>query len=159
MCSRPSPTSRIWRAISVSDLKPGLRTAWRGSSPGFANIIASSARGLPSARSEREQTCALDIEQCQISGCIGTGVDIGPIGQNLRAADRRMAMHDVFAKVLLALKKFLANPQQVAFALLRQRRARPDAGMHEKEIAAGETQPQAAEKLVMLRRHCGGQLS
>jgi hypothetical protein len=70
-----------------------------------------------------------------------------------------VAVYDVFTEVFLALQEFVADPQQVGFPLHYQRDARLDAGMNKKEISTGETQTQALQELVMLRRHRRLQLS
>src|SRR2546430_9941202 len=40
---------------------------------------------------------SLDRQQGKIPGGVGSGVDVGPIGKDFRAANRGMAMYDVFS--------------------------------------------------------------
>lgn len=110
------------------------------------------------AKSYGQQTTALDRQQGKIPSCVGSGVDVGPVCQDLGTANRRVTMNDVFAEVFLTAEKLLADPQQVCFLLLPQGYTGPDTGMNEEEVSTGERQTQALQKFEMLRRQRGGQL-
>ena len=53
------------------------------------------------------------------AGRVGPGVDVDSVRSNVGFADRCMTMHDEFAEVFVAGKKFITNPEQVFFLLPR----------------------------------------
>ena len=63
---------------------------------------------------------------------------LAPGFQQFGMAHRRVAVHDEFPDILLALQKLLASPQQVLLLLFCQRQA----GVDEEEVAAAESQLQ-----------------
>ena len=60
-------------------------------------------------------------------------------------------MHDNFAKVVLACKELLSDPEEVVFGLPGETNSGPDSRMYEEEIAAHEVLFQAAQELAMVR--------
>ena len=70
-----------------------------------------------------------------------------------------MAVHDIFAELLLASQEFFANPEQIALRLLGQWDARAYAGVNEEEVSATEAQPQIDQELQMFGRHCANQIA
>src|SRR5947209_6305002 len=92
---------------------------------------------------------ALDGQEGEGAGGIGSGVDVDPVGSKLRLGDRGVAVHDEFAEVFLACKKFIADPEQVFGFLLPQRDARFHAGMDKQEIAAEEGRLEIVEEAAM----------
>ena len=106
-----------------------------------------------SRRSKRKHAVALNCQQRKIARCIGAGIDIRPVGTDVRLAHRRMAMDDILSKMLLAGKEFLANPEHVLLLLLGERHARLHSGVNEEEVAAHEAQPEAVEESSLVQRN------
>lgn len=80
-----------------------------------------------------QQTIALDGQQRQVSGRVGSGVDVDAVRADIGRADRRMTVNDIFAEALLGGQEFLADPEQIRILLAIERDARLDAGMDEKK--------------------------
>src|ERR1700744_959354 len=85
-------------------------------------------------RSQRQHATALDCQQRQIPGRVGSGIDIGTVGADVRCADGRMAMDDEFTEIFLAVEKLVPDPEQIVFLLFVERNSRPDTGMDEEKI-------------------------
>ena len=54
---------------------------------------------------------------CQSPGRKRAGIDIDPVGAHFRFQCRAMAMHDDLAEIHRTIEKFIADPQQILFAL------------------------------------------
>jgi hypothetical protein len=74
----------------------------------------------------------------QLSGRVGSGVDVDPVGANFRLSHWGVAVNDEFTELGFTEKKIGANPQQVLFALLCERNARSYSGVDEKVISTSE---------------------
>src|SRR6185369_1940124 len=85
---------------------------------------------------QREHTVPLNGQKCQITRCVGAGIDISTVEADFRLADRGMTVNDILPKMFIAAEELLANPKQVVLLLLRQRHSRANAGVDEKEITA-----------------------
>ena len=72
------------------------------------------------------------------AGGKGAGIDIDAIGYDVDIMGGRMPVDDNLAEILIGGQKLVPDPKQVAFDLSRQLDARPDAGVGEEKIAAGE---------------------
>jgi hypothetical protein len=62
---------------------------------------------------------SVNSQEGEDAGGIGSGVDVDSVRSNVRFGDRCMTMHDEFAEVFVAGKKFIAYPEQVFFRLPR----------------------------------------
>ncbi len=65
----------------------------------------------------------------QSAGHKGAGVDVDPVGQDLRRFGRSVAVHHDLAEIGAARKKLVAYPQQVLLGLALQRHAGANTGM------------------------------
>ena len=67
----------------------------------------------------------------------GAGINVDPVGPELRHAHGRMAMHDALAEIAVVVKERIADPQEVFLGLILWGDTWPDAGMDEL-VAANE---------------------
>ncbi len=58
-------------------------------------------------------------------------------------------MHDNFAKMFLAKKEILSNPEKVIFQLLGETNSRSNSRMYKEKITADEIMLQAAQELAV----------
>ena len=69
---------------------------------------------------DREHAVALDGQQSQNTGGIGACVDIDAVRSDIRFGHRGMTVHHELAEIVFTLKKLIADPKQIFFALLSQ---------------------------------------
>ena len=115
----------------------------------FAGKLPLEARGL-----DGTDMIPLKCKAGELPGGVGAGVEINAVRKDLRLGDWRMAVHhDLFERAGM-FEKVVSYPQQIMSALLCQRYARANAGMHEEIISAdvGIAQP-LQEIAVTARQH------
>src|SRR4051794_40213840 len=77
----------------------------------------------------------LDDEAGQQVGEEGPGIDADAMGEDLRPAGGRVAMHDQPPSAIAAVEEGIADPHQVLRILLLQRDTGAQAGMDENIVA------------------------
>src|SRR5690625_50254 len=87
----------------------------------------------------------------------GAGIDIDPVRQVLRGRYDGMPMDDDAAMVVWAVRKGLANPDQVFPPLLIEGDARANSGMGEEVVSFPMPKLQAMQQLLMRQRHAAAQ--
>src|ERR1700692_1673284 len=60
--------------------------------------------------SQCQHAAARDGQQCEISGGIGAGVNVDPVGPNVRRTHRGVAVNDIFAEIILRLEELVPDP-------------------------------------------------
>src|SRR5579872_4337891 len=112
-------------------------------------VVRSPTRVSANGSAGCEQTAAVGFENsaCQAPRHEGTGIDVDPVGADLRLPHRRMPMDDDFSKINVARQKFVADPQQVVRALLGKWRARAHAGVAQKVPADRQRHSELVKKL------------
>ena len=68
----------------------------------------------------------------------GTRIDVDAAGMKFHVRNRAMPVHDNFPEFLVAIEKFVPDPEQVFVRLLRQRNAGPHARMNKEKVSATE---------------------
>jgi len=62
---------------------------------------------------------SVNRQEGEDAGGVGSSVYVDSVRSNVGFGDRCMTVHDEFAEVFVAGKKFIANPEQVFFFLLQ----------------------------------------
>ena len=62
---------------------------------------------------------SVHCQEGEDAGGVGSSVYVGSVRSNVGFGDRCMTVHDEFAKIFVAGKKFIANQKQVFFFLLQ----------------------------------------
>ena len=80
-----------------------------------AKIGLALRQGFKSWRNQRSASQepvirAFQDEACQPTRCIGAGIDIDAVGQNVGLLNRSMAVHHDLAEALLVQQEFLSDP-------------------------------------------------
>src|ERR1700746_2449356 len=102
-----------------------------------ANVIGLSKKPMDwpkePLRAQQRKLVALDNETGQLASRVTAGIDIDPVVAKVRFANRRVAVDDELAEILLVKQEVLANPKHVLLALALQGHTRLHAGIYEKK--------------------------
>src|SRR3546814_12054320 len=116
------------------------KTAYEMRISDWSSDVCSSDLGL-----EEAMRRALEHEAGEPPRGERAGVDADAVVEDLGPLADRMAVHDDTAVVALVAQDGLADPEQAFRRLLRQRLARPDAGMPEQIVPLDSRRPQGLQ--------------
>src|SRR5579863_3880784 len=86
---------------------------------------------------------------------VSSGIDIDPVGTNLRLFRGRMPVHNDLTEVRLTQQKFIADPQEILFILLRERDIRTHASVTQKIPLQCQRRFERGEKVTVCWRKRG----
>jgi len=93
---------------------------------------------IPPRRLNCKHAVSLNSQQGEDASGIGSSIDVDSVRSDVGIGDGCMTVNNVLAEALVTRKKFITNPEQILFRLLRQRYPCSHTRMHKEKIAAGE---------------------